>query len=79
MKVQIVLDLQHSSNAQVLADADHYTTDMTGNANFTATDITAQVTVVKTAVLNLRAAMNEVTSDTKPMILSMPVMYSTEH
>lgn len=65
MKVQVVLNLRDSSNAQVLIDADHYTTDMTGNLNFTATDITTQVTATKTAVTNLRAAINAATSDTK--------------
>jgi hypothetical protein len=65
MKVKIVLGLQNSSNAEVLVDADHFSADMTGNSHFTAADITAQVTAVKTAVTNMRNAMNEATSDTK--------------
>jgi len=65
MKVQVVLNLGSSSNAEVLVAADHYTTDMTGNTHFSAADITAQVTATKTAVTNLRAAINAVTSDTK--------------
>ncbi len=65
MKVKVVLNLGSSSNAQVLIDGDHYTTDMTGNAHFTAADITAQVTAVKTLVTNLRTAINAPTSDSK--------------
>jgi len=65
MKTKIVLNLGSISNAQVLIDADHYTTDMTGNTHFTATDTVAQVATVKTAVTNLRTAINEPTSDTK--------------
>lgn len=65
MKVKVVLNLGGSSNAQVLIDADHYTTDMTGNAHFTAADIVAQVTAVKTEVTNLRTAINAPTSDAK--------------
>jgi hypothetical protein len=65
MKVQIVLDLKGSNNAQELVDADHYTTCMTGNGKFAAADIVAQVTATKTAVTNLRAAINAPTSDTK--------------
>lgn len=65
MKVQIALNLGASSNAQVLVDADHYTTSMTGNANFTAADIVAQVTSTKTAISTLRTAVNAPTSDIK--------------
>jgi len=65
MKVQIALNLKGSSNAQILVDADHYTTDMTGNAHFAAAEIVAQVAATKTAITNLRTAINAPTSDTK--------------
>jgi hypothetical protein len=65
MITKVVLNLGSSSNAQVLVDADHYTTSMTDNVLFTAADIVAQVTVTKTAVTALRAAINAPTSDTK--------------
>ena len=65
MKVNIVLNLGSTSNAQVLVDAAHYTTNMTGNALFTAADIVAQVTATVTATTNLRNALNAATSDVK--------------
>ncbi|MBI1769393.1 MAG: hypothetical protein HY015_05315 [Bacteroidetes bacterium] len=65
MKAKIVLNLGSTSNAQVLVDAAHYTTNMTGNALFAAADIVAQVTATVTATTNLRAAMNAPISDAK--------------
>jgi len=71
MKVQIVLNLDDISNAQVLVDADHYTNNMTGNTVFSATDIVAQVTAAKTAATNLRTAINAPTSDVKTDNIAM--------
>lgn len=65
MKAKTVLNLGQTSNAQVLADAAHYLTSMTGNPLFTAADITAQVATTNTAVTALRTAMNAPTSDMK--------------
>jgi len=65
MKVNVVLNLGSRSNAQVLVDAAHYTTNMTGNALFAAADIVAQVTATVTATTALRTAMTAPTSDTK--------------
>lgn len=65
MKVQVVLYLKDRNNAEVLIDGDHYTTAMTNNPLFAAADIVAQVTATKTAITNLRAAINAPTSDTK--------------
>lgn len=65
MKVQIVLDLSKRSNAQLMVDADHYTISMTGNTNFAAADIVAEVTAAKAAVVDMRTAVNAVNSDTK--------------
>ena len=65
MKVQVVLNLRESNNAQILIDADHYTTCMTGNAYFAAQEIVTQVNNTKTAVTALRTAINAPTSDTK--------------
>jgi hypothetical protein len=65
MKVKIVLNLGSTSNAQVLVDAAHYTTNMTGNTLFAAADIVAQVTATVTATTNLRTAMTAPTSDVK--------------
>src|SRR6185369_14558110 len=65
MKVKIVLNLGSTSNAEVLVDAAHYTTNMTGNTLFAAADIVAQVTATVTATTNLRTAMTAPTSDVK--------------
>lgn len=65
MKLQIVLNLKGRSNAEILTDADHFITSMTGNTHFSAADIVAHLAVVKTAINNLRTAMNAPTSDTK--------------
>lgn len=65
MKVKIVLNLSSTSNAQVLVDATHYTTNMTGNALFAAADIVAQVAATVTATTNLRNAMNAPLTDVK--------------
>src|ERR1043165_3851318 len=65
MKAKIVLNLNSTSNAEVLVDAAHYTTNMTGNALFAAADIVAQVTATVTATINLRNAMSAPISDAK--------------
>ncbi len=65
MKVKIVLNLGSTSNAQVLVDATHYTTNMTDNALFAAADIVAQVAATVTATTNLRNAMNAPLTDVK--------------
>jgi len=58
MKPQIVLDLNGINNAQVVIDADHYTTCMTGNDLFSGDDIVATVTATKTATTNMRTAVS---------------------
>ena len=65
MKIQIVLGLGSCSNAQVLIDGDHYVTCMTGNTYFAPTAITEVLTACKTAITNLRAAINAPVSGTK--------------
>jgi hypothetical protein len=65
MKVQVNLGLKDKSHAQLLVDADNYTGDMTGNANFSASDIVAAVTATKTATTNMRNACNAPKSETK--------------
>lgn len=65
MKVKPVLNLGSTSNAQVLVDATHYTTNMTGNALFAAADIVAQVTATVAATTALRTAMNAPITDNK--------------
>ena len=59
------MNLGSTSNAKVLVDAAHYTTNMTGNPLFAAVDMVAQVTATATATANLQAAMTAPTSDTK--------------
>ncbi|HCW08664.1 MAG TPA: hypothetical protein DGG95_14995, partial [Cytophagales bacterium] len=54
MKVNAALNLGTINNAQVLITSTHITTNMTGNALFSATDIVAQVTATVTATTNLR-------------------------
>jgi len=65
MKARIALYLSSTNNAQVLVDATHYTTNMTGNTLFAAADIVAQVTATITATTGLHTAMNAPTSDSK--------------
>jgi len=65
MKIQVALNLHSKNNAQLIADADIYTTNMTDNAYFIAPEIVAQVKTTKTATLTMRNAMNAPTSDTK--------------
>ena len=65
MKVKIVLNLGSTSNAQVLVDAAHYTTNMTGNPLFVEADLVAQVAATVTATTNLRSAMIAPISDAK--------------
>jgi hypothetical protein len=65
MKVNAALNLGTINNAQVLITSTHITTNMTGNALFSAADIVAQVTATVTSTTNLRNAINAPTSDTK--------------
>ena len=65
MKVKIVLNLDSTSNAQVLVDAAHYTTNMTVNPLFAEADMVAQVAATVTATTNLRSAMIAPISDAK--------------
>jgi hypothetical protein len=65
MKAKTALGLGSTSNAQVLVDATHITTNMTGNALFAAADIVAQVAATVTATNNLRTAMTAPISDAK--------------
>jgi hypothetical protein len=65
MKATVVLYLSSRNNAELLADAAHYTTSMTGNAIFAATDIVAQITSTVNATTTLHTAMAAPTSDTK--------------
>jgi hypothetical protein len=75
-KVIIVLSLSQTSDAKICTDCDNYTGNITtgvGLVNFStpavsapvAANIAAQVGLVKTAVVNLRAAMAAPVSDTK--------------
>jgi len=65
MIVTPVLFLATKSNAEILVDATHYTTNMTGNPLFSSADNVAQVTATVAATNNLRAAMSAPSSDTK--------------
>lgn len=65
MRVKTALNLGQTSNAQILVEAAHYITNMTGNSLFAAADITAQVTTTNTALTALRTVMNAPTSDMK--------------
>lgn len=65
MKIKIVLNLSKRSNAEVLVDADSYTTKMVDNPNFTAPEIKTQITTVQTAAADLRSSMNAPLSETK--------------
>ena len=65
MKTKIVLKLSSTSNAQVLVNAAHMTTNMTGNTLFAAADIVAQVAATVAATTNLRATMSAPISEAK--------------
>ena len=65
MKIQVVLSLGSCSNAQVLIEGDRYMTSMTGNAYFTPPAIVEVITACKTAITNLRAAINAAPSNSK--------------
>jgi hypothetical protein len=65
MKIQIVLNLSSTSHAQVITDALRYTTCMTGNAYFTATDVVAQVNATIAATTAMQNVLSSPKSDTK--------------
>lgn len=65
MKPTIVLDLNGINNAQVVIDADHYTTCMTGNPFFSDPDTVAQVTATSNATANMREAVAAPVSEAK--------------
>jgi hypothetical protein len=65
MKIQIVLNLSSTSNAQVITDALRYTTCMTGNAYFTAADVVAQIDATNAATTSMRNVLSSPMSDTK--------------
>jgi len=65
MKIQVALNLHSKNNAQLVANSDIYTINMTDNAYFLAPDMVALIKTTKTATLTMRNAMNAPTSDTK--------------
>jgi len=65
MKIEIVLDLNKRSNAEVVVDGDHYITSMTGKKAFDTPEVTTQITTTTNAVDGLRSAMRAPTSDVK--------------
>ena len=65
MKIEIVLDLNKRSNAEVVVDGDHYITSMTGKKAFDTPEVTAQITTTTNDVAGLRSAMRAPTSDVK--------------
>ena len=65
MRIHIVLALKKRTNAELVVDADHYAASIAGDPIFPAAEFTAQLTALKTAVTNMRTAMNVPTSDTK--------------
>ncbi len=65
MKIEIVLKLKETRNADIIVDAQHYINDMTGNNYFTAADIVTQIAKTQTATTNMINALDAPTSDTK--------------
>jgi len=65
MKPQINLDLNGLSNSEVVIDADHYVTCMTGNLLFLDPDIATQVAATGTATIKMREAVAAPVSETK--------------
>jgi len=65
MKIEIVLDLNKRSNAEVVVDGDHYITSMTGKPIFGTPEVTTLITTTTNAVDGLRSAMRAPTSDVK--------------
>jgi len=65
MKIEIVLNLQNLTNAEVVVDGDHYTTCMTGKDLFSAPEVIAQITTTVNAIDGMRTAMRAPTSDDK--------------
>ena len=65
MKPTIALDLRGTNNAEVVIDADHYTTCMTDNPMFTDADTVALVTTTITATARMREAVAAPVSATK--------------
>ena len=65
MKPRIVLDLNGINNSEVVIDAEHYTTCMTGNPLFKGDDIVEVVNSTKTATTNLRTAINAPITEAK--------------
>lgn len=71
MKIQVVLGLGSCSNAQVLINGDHYVTCMTGNAYFAAAPIVQALANCRTAIANLRAAINAPVSASKTDVVRL--------
>lgn len=69
MKPIIVLDLNGTNNAEVVIDADRYTTCMTGNPIFTDADTVALVTATVAATTKLREAVAAPVSETKKDVI----------
>jgi len=65
MKPRIVLDLNGINNSEVVIDAEHYTTCMSGDPLFKGDEIVEVVNSTKTATTNLRTAMNAPISESK--------------
>ena len=65
MKVQISLGLNGSSNLEVMADAEHYSTSIKDNSLFQISEITGQVTKVETANNNLHTEIVAAISENK--------------
>ena len=65
MKIEIVLDLDNRTNAEVVVGGDHYLTSMKGKKVFDTPEVSAQITTTTDAVAGLRSAMRAPLSDVK--------------
>ena len=65
MKVKITLNLHGTNNAQILIDAERYTSSITNNKHFGSAEIVAQVATTQTSTSNLREAMSAPLSENK--------------
>lgn len=71
MKITIVLGLKRQSHADLVSVAELYASNMTGDPVFSAADIVAQLASLKTAITNMRTAMNAPLTDTKTEAIRM--------
>jgi hypothetical protein len=65
MKIEIVLESNNLTNAEIVVDGDNYITNMTGKDVFDTPEVTAQLTATTNAVAGLRSAMRAPSSDDK--------------